>query len=69
VTQLDDSTCHIIRTVKPADAERWAVCLNSVIRDQEDGSEKEQRFDEPWRRESIERYCRLPREGHRPTGA
>jgi hypothetical protein len=66
VTQLDDSTCHIIRTVKPAAAARWAVCLNSVIHDQDDGSQKEQRFDEPWTREGIERYCRLPREGHRP---
>jgi hypothetical protein len=48
VTQLDSRTCHITRTVKRVGSGRWAVHLNSVIVDQNDGSQKEQRFDQPW---------------------
>jgi hypothetical protein len=60
VTQLDHRTCHILRTVKLVAAVRWAVCLNSVIVDQEDGSQTEQRFDEPWTTETIKDYCSTP---------
>jgi hypothetical protein len=60
VTQLDDRTCHIIRTVKTLSTGRWAVCLNSVVYDRDDGSQGERRFDEPWTAEGIKSYCRLP---------
>lgn len=64
VTQLDSHTVHIIRTVKYGVSGQWAVCLNSVIVDQNDGSQKEQRFDQPWTRECIVTYCGL---SHRPN--
>lgn len=60
VTQLDSRTCHIIRTVKLVVSGRWSVRLNSVIVDQADGSQKEQRFDQPWTCEDVESYCDLP---------
>jgi hypothetical protein len=61
VTQVDDRSCHIVRTVKTCVSGRWAVCLNSLIVDQTDGSQREQRFDKPWTDEGIKQYCDLPR--------
>jgi hypothetical protein len=60
-TQLDSRTVHIIRTVKLLVSGKWAVWLNSVIVDQDDGSQKEHRLDQPWTSEGIEAYCGLTR--------
>lgn len=65
VSELDRRTCHIIRTVKTLVAGRWAVCLNTIVHDQDDGSQKEQRLDEPCTSEDIKSYCRLLPEAQR----
>lgn len=61
VTQLDIRTCHIIRTMKHFNSGRWAVHLNSLIVNQDDGSQKEQLFHLPWTYEGAKNYCYLPR--------
>jgi hypothetical protein len=59
-TQLSDTSCHIIRTVREPGG-GWAVHLSSVIRDEEDGSQREQRFDGLWSYEEAINYSRLMR--------
>jgi len=43
-TQVDEKTCHIIRTHKDGN-KGWKVNYNAVIYDQDDGSQKEVRYD------------------------
>lgn len=37
----------------------WAVHLNSVIQDEDDGSQREERLDRPWSFDEAMRYSRL----------
>jgi len=60
-TQLDDRTCHIVRTVKFTTEGRWAVHYNGVITDQADGSQVEQRFDAPWTFDDVRAFSHQPR--------
>ena len=43
-TQLTRASCHIIRTWKRGSG-GWSVCLNSLIEDMPDGSQREESFD------------------------
>jgi hypothetical protein len=60
VTQFDERTYHLIRTMKLGKSGRWAVSLNSVFGNQDDGSEIEQNFNQPWTYEIAREYCGLP---------
>jgi hypothetical protein len=51
-TQIAEDRCHIIRTCRVPGGQ-WAVSLNSVIRDSPDGSQEEQRLDQPWSFDEI----------------
>jgi hypothetical protein len=57
-TQLGDDRCHILRTFKTAGG-GWAVHLNSVIENEDDGSQREERLDQPWTFEETMKYTHL----------
>ena len=57
-TQIDDCRCHILRTCRTAGG-GWVVHLNSVIEDQDDGSQREEQLDHPWSFDEAMRYSRL----------
>jgi hypothetical protein len=57
-TQIDDSRCHILRTCRTSGG-GWAVILNSLIEDKDDGSQREERFDHPWSFNEAMSYSRL----------
>jgi hypothetical protein len=57
-TQIGDGRCHILRTFKTAGG-CWAVHLNSVIEDEDNGSQREERFDQPWTFEEAMKFARL----------
>lgn len=57
-TQIGDGRCHILRTCRTAGG-GWAVHLNSVIEDQDNGSQQEERLDHPWSFDEAIKYSRL----------
>ncbi|HVK07602.1 MAG TPA: hypothetical protein VM597_02380 [Gemmataceae bacterium] len=57
-TRVGDGRCHILRTCRTAGG-GWAVHLNSVIEDGDDGSQREERLDHPWSFDEAMRYSRL----------
>lgn len=61
-TQFTDDRCHIMRTCRVAGG-NWVVSLNSLIRDLADGSQDEQRYDQPWSPDESAAFSR-----HHPAG-
>jgi hypothetical protein len=51
-TELTDGCYHIIRTCRKTNG-AWVVALNSVVSDLADGTQREQRFDQPWSPEEM----------------